>query len=84
MDILSEKTVIQSMLIEASNQLLKAKVADRLFQRANIRGIDNEAAIRMGANQQVIRQTEDMIKDLRDFLKDADDKNPLADVFPKV
>ena len=80
--IITEKDAIRSMLIETSNNLVQAKITERLFARQNIKNqLDGAALKRMGANQEVIKRTQSMIKDLTEFLKEASDENPLAGII---
>jgi len=80
--VITEKDAIRSMLIETSNNLVQAKITERLFARQNIKNqLDGAALKRMGANQEVIKRTQSMIKDLTEFLKEASDENPLAGII---
>jgi hypothetical protein len=80
--IITEKDAIRSMLIEAQNQLTQAIVTDRLYKRRELRGLDQNSKLKMGANQEAIRQATKMVEDLKEFYKDASEVNPLADLFP--
>lgn len=82
--ILTEKDAIRSMLIETQNQLTQMLVTDRLLKRQDLRGMDQKLKLRMGANQEAIRQATKMVEDLREFYETASEKSPLADIFPQV
>jgi hypothetical protein len=81
----SEKAVVEGMLVETVAQVMKMKITDRLFRRAQIRGnLDADGLKRMSQNQQSLRMAETTIKDLQEILSEAKDDDPLAEIFPQV
>jgi hypothetical protein len=81
--LISEKDAVRSMLIETQNNLTQAELTDKLYQRLMVGGLDNQAKLKMGANQQAVKMATSMVRNLKEIYKDASEEQPLADLFPK-
>lgn len=81
---LTEKEVIKGLIIQTSNELLQAKVSNRLLKRQDFKNdISAQQKQAMGQMQNREKALEKTLADLKDFLKDASEENPLADIFPQ-
>lgn len=79
--ILTEKAVIEGLLITTSNELLQAKVTNRLMKRLDFKNeLGEQQKQQMGQMQSRERALEKTLSDLKEFHKEAKTDNPLADI----
>lgn len=79
---MSEKQVIERMMIDVSNKITEGKVNLRLMNRRNVKGLLNQQQqLELGKMQDTQKRLEDALADLQEFFKEASDTSPLAEIF---
>lgn len=82
--LISERQAVLDMIVEKHNQLRGLKVSDRLLQRRNIKDLNQGQQQALGQVQKSIKEIENIIVDLLDFLKDAKAEPELAKTIDDI
>ena len=82
--LISEQEAIFNMLVEKHNQLRSLKVTERLMQRRNLKGLNENEQRALGAAQKNIKELEGIIVDLLEFLKEAKAEPELAKTLEDI